>query len=221
MDFVKRLGVRGSIWRYGREAINDDRENNPFYDRSEEERIAITMASISERRTVLERWAVLADTEANPWSARAAMAAELLADEAGVTDLGCGTMNLERYLHTGQSYIPIDVVARDARTIVCDFNREMPPQTSASAAACLGLIEYLHKPDDFMRVLRGQYKTAVVSYCVADAPEAPQKRREHAWVNDFDTAGVEALFLATGWNSTECRWIDKIQRLWRLNSANA
>ena len=192
----------------------------PFYDRSEAERIAITMAAISEGRTVLERWAVLADPEANPWSERAAMAAKLLADEADVVDLGCGTMNLERHLRPGQAYIPMDVVARDARTIICDFNRELPPPTSASAAACLGLLEYLHKPHEFMSTLSRQYKSVVVSYCVVDAPEALQKRREHAWVNDFDTARLEELFAAAGWTTMDCRWIDSWQRLWRLNSTH-
>ena len=192
----------------------------PFYVRSEAERIEITSKAIAEQRTVLERWSVLADPEANRWTLRAALAADWLVDKSGVADLGCGTMNLERHLSPDKAYVPIDVVARDARTIVCDFNQETPPPTSASAAACLGLLEYLHKPYDFMTILSGQYRLAVVSYSVTDAPEASRNRREHAWVNDFDTEGMEALFRETGWTITGCRWIDGVQRLWRLRACS-
>lgn len=187
-----------------------------FYDRSEAERVAITVAAIEEGRTVMERWSVLGDTEANPWSARAALAAEWLVGEAAVVDLGCGTMNLERYLAPGQVYIPVDVVARDGRTLVCDFNREPPPKTQASAAVCLGLIEYILQPSAFMVELRRLYKSVVISYCTTDAPQAPPLRREHAWVNDFDTAGLEAMFREAGWSVEERRKVDDVQLLFRL-----
>ena len=187
-----------------------------FYDRPEAERVSITLAAMNEGRTVLERWAALTPVEAAPWRARAAMAAEWLAQENGVADLGCGMMELEHHLRAEQAYFPMDVVSRDARTIVCDFNHETPPQTPASAAACLGLLEYLYKPLDLMILLRSQYRSAVVSYCITDSREPPPNRRHNAWVNDFDRDGIEALFLQGGWSIVESREIDALQRLWRL-----
>ncbi|WP_156967606.1 hypothetical protein [Methylosinus sp. PW1] len=189
----------------------------PFYDRSEAERTAITKEAIDENRTVMERWAALTAAEAEPWSARAAMAAVWLADECSVADLGCATMTLERYLKPKQKYIPVDVVARDHRTVVCDFNLEAPPPTPAIAAACLGLIEYIHTPTNFMALIGAQYQTTVVSYCVTDAPAAPQNRRANAWVNDFDTASIEGIFHKTGWTISQSRWVDDLQRIWLLH----
>ena len=191
-----------------------------FYDRSEDERTTITLSTINEGRTLFERWTALTTSEAASWNLRAVAAAKWLDDEAGVADLGCGTMHLERYLRPDQIYIPVDVVARDSRTIVCDFNREALPPTPF-AAACLGLIEYLHKPQEFLSILSAQYKVAVVSYCVTDAPGAFQNRRAHGWVNDFNTAGCEAVFRESGWAILDRRWIDDLQLIWRLGSQHA
>lgn len=188
----------------------------PFYEFSREQRVAMTEAAISGRSTVMARWSALDVAEASPWSLRAEIAAALLADQASVADFGCATMTLEKLLRPDQLYVPIDVVARDARTMVCDFNREPPPPTAANAAACLGLIEYLHAPDVFLARLREHYRVAVVSYCVTDAPQAPSNRREHAWVNDFDTAGIGNLVVGAGWRIEESREVDAIQRIWRL-----
>ncbi len=192
----------------------------PFYERSEAERVAMTLEAIRQGRTVFERWGALAQPEAADWNARAALAAEWLGDQTSIADLGCGTMTLERYLRPDQIYIPVDVVARDHRTIVCDLNREVPPATAAGSAACLGLIEYLHRPKEVLGNLGLHYGAMVVSYCVTDAPEPLHNRRAHAWVNDFDTAGLENLFREAGWAVTKSGWIDKVQRLWLLGSVN-
>lgn len=190
----------------------------PFYDRSEAERIALTLSAIESRRTMTERWQALGEDESAPWNARAAKAAGWLAGAGAVADLGCGTMILERHLAPDQGYVPVDVVARDARTVVCDFNREPLPPLPATAAACLGLLEYLFEPGDFLGRLAGRFGRAVVSYCVTDAPGAPRQRREHAWVNDLDASGLEALLLRAGWTIEERCPVGELQLLWRLRA---
>lgn len=187
-----------------------------FYDRSEEERTRITEDAIAEGRTVLERWSALGETEAGPWNGRAALAARYLSAETGVADMGCGVMGLKAHLREEQAYFPVDVVARDERTVVCDFNRQPPPQLPASAAACLGLIEYLLRPDDFLAALGQHYASLTMSYCVTDAPSALPNRRAHAWVNDFDTPTLERMIARTGWTIADRCDVDGMQRLWWL-----
>lgn len=193
----------------------------PFYDRSEEDRVALTEKAMAEQRTVLERWRALADPEAEGWNARAALAAAWLTQQDSVLDLGCGTMTLERYLQAGTRYYPSDVAVRDARTIVVDYNVQPPPHVDAKAVAILGVLEYLFDPLSFLRALSAQYSICVVSYCVTDAPKPLTPRRSHAWVNDFDRAGIEHLFELASWDIHKFQMIDDLQGLWRLHHAPA
>ena len=191
----------------------------PFYQRSLEERLALTAAAIREKRTLIERWTALEAAEARPWSRRAAFAAEYLRDQPAVADFGCGTMTLAALLQPHQRYIPLDLVARDPRTLICDLNLQPPPETGATAAAFLGLVEYLHDPLSVLQRLSRQYRVLVVSYCTTDSPKAPPNRREHAWVNDFSDAEMQTLFRQSGWIVDAERRIDNMQKIWRLVSA--
>lgn len=188
-----------------------------FYNLTEAQRIARTETAAAEKRTLHERWAALGNLEAAAWSERAAMAAEYLKGSSAIVDLGCGTMILERYLRReGIRYLPVDVCKRDDRTIVCDFNIDPVPATSAEAAACLGLLEYLYDVPAFMKALHGLYKTCVVSYCITDAPEPLQPRKSHAWVNDFDRVSMTAILEDAGWRVEWWQPVDKIQVMWLL-----
>lgn len=189
-----------------------------FYDLSEEQRIALTERAVAERRTVHERWTALGGGESEPWNARAALAAEFLQGCASVVDLGCGMMSLERYLQKGTAYIPVDVVARDHRTVVCDLNIDKIPQLEAQAVACLGLVEYILEPHDFLSSLSKIYGQAVISYCITDAPTPLEPRRSHAWVNDFSRAQIEAAFGDTGWLIERAQPVDNIQIIWRVRT---
>lgn len=181
-----------------------------FYDLSEEERIELTRKAMAERRTVIERWSALEQAEAAPWSERAAVASELLAGCASVADLGCGTMTLKRHLTPGTRYVPVDVVARDAETVVVDLNREPLPALGVDGTAALGLLEYLFDIPALFRRLSG---VVVTTYNPVDLGHVD--RRRHAWVNDYETAELEALFGEAGWSIAERRTLGG-QRIWKL-----
>jgi tetratricopeptide (TPR) repeat protein len=192
----------------------------PFYELSEQARIALTEQAISTKATLASRWAALAPPEADGWSQRAAGAAQLLAPYSSVADIGCGVMTLERHLGEGVRYVPVDVVRRDDRTRVCDLNAQPLPQLDAEAAACLGLLEYLFDPEGFLRNLRGQCRACVVSYNPVDANHAAiSQRRAHGWVNDFSASQLEVLFAVAGWKVDSVQKMDDGQSLWRLTSA--
>jgi hypothetical protein len=130
-----------------------------------------------------DRWSGLTWIEARTWRKRSKSAAQKLVGQSGVADMGCGWMTLERYLSAQTKYVPVDLVARDRRTIVRDFNKEPPPATGMPAVACLGLLGYLHRPDLFMSALAGLHQLAVVSYKVADADPSGLDRQSEALVN--------------------------------------
>jgi hypothetical protein len=99
-----------------------------FLTLSEDKRIELTATAIANGKTLIERWTALNTSESNPWSQRASLAAEFIGNPYGVVDMGAGTMTLERYIPTSVRYYPVDVVQRDARTLVCDFNIEQAPR---------------------------------------------------------------------------------------------
>jgi len=190
-----------------------------FYDISNSERIAMTNTAIAARQTLTERWRALDRSEADPWSERAAQAARLLAGLKTIVDFGCGTMTLERYLDKDVVYRPVDVVARDQRTIVCDFNTEPLPNVDADGAACLGVIEYLFDVRTFLTRLAKFYPVAAVSYCVASEDGAVDARRANAWVNDLTRPEIEALFSDVGFEIQCSVDVGAGQILWLLRSA--
>lgn len=145
------------------------------------------------------------------------MAAQALGPVSGVADMGCGWMTLERHLVPGTRYVPVDLVARDARTVICDFAVAPPPATGVPAAACLGLLGYLRDPGGFLRALGEGYERAVVSYKIADATVRLADRQAIGYFHDFSSGDMERLFRATGW-SVERRLPDPdpVQAMWVL-----
>lgn len=104
-------------------------------------------------------WGALQTT----WERRSVMAAEWLQDARIVADAGCGLMTLEALLAPSTTYIPMDVVARDGRTIVFDFNREPIPVVTCDAMVMLGVLEYSDDVASIFSQLR-QFPRVVFSY---------------------------------------------------------
>jgi hypothetical protein len=187
-----------------------------FYDLDIEDRIALTEDAIENKATMMCRWENLYSERASGWDRRAAIAAGLLADCPSVADMGCGHMSLERYLAPTTSYLPVDVVRRDERTIIVDFNHAPPPLLAAHAAACLGLLEYLHDVEGFLGNLHAGYQILVLSYNPVRDHNLLKQRRAHAWVNDHSVDQMEALFEASNWTAAEAVSLDGHQMLWKL-----
>ena len=188
----------------------------PFYERSLEERLALTETVIREKRTLVERWIALDNTESSRWNRRAAIAATYLRGQPAVADIGCGTMILRAHLQSDQNYFPLDDIPRNSFTVVCDLNNVMPPETGATAAAMLGVIEYLHDPASVLLHLSKQYMVLVVSYCFTDGPGAPANRREHGWVNDHSNREIVELFRNTGWSVMDQTVVNGWEYIWQL-----
>jgi tetratricopeptide (TPR) repeat protein len=171
--------------------------------------------AIAGRTTDLARWSDPRQLEPM-WERRAALAADHLPAGAAVLDLGCGAMTLERHLPFGCGYLPVDVVARDARTRVCDFNRDpLPPAAGAAAVAVLGVLEYVFDVDAFLRQLGAYRLPVVLSYCPADF--APGLDRESlGWVNRLTRRDLLDALRDAGLHVRAERRIDDLQLLLAL-----
>ncbi|MBS1229384.1 MAG: hypothetical protein H6R17_2661 [Proteobacteria bacterium] len=164
---------------------------------------------IVEQRTDVLRWSDREQLEP-AWNARAKLVSQFIPAGARVFDIGCGAMALEGFLPKTCSYVPCDVVARDARTIVCDLNAEPLP---AAAAECdritmLGVLEYLYEPAKFLQQLREIGKPAILSYCPVDWT-GHLDRRALGWVNDLSLNELDCTFQSAG---LFCRRADRIDQ---------
>jgi hypothetical protein len=144
----------------------------------------------------MERWAAMQPDFGDPWEGRAALAGGWLAEANTIADLGCGTMNLERYLRAGQTYIPVDLTARDERTLILDLNRpsDLDRLPGADACALLGVLEYSYLPDALLEAVRRAYRQVVLTFNVRLDDQGLDARLEHGWINHYSSDEIAALF---------------------------
>ncbi|HWT06155.1 MAG TPA: hypothetical protein VN224_10395, partial [Xanthomonadales bacterium] len=187
--------------------------DDAFYALSLDERRALTLHAIATGTPLLVRWSTMSASAPEAWQARAAVAAELLRDARCIVDLGCGGMTLERYLAPGQRYVPVDLVARDDRTIVVDVEKDELPAIGADACALLGVLPYLFDPRAVLEKARASFGRAVVSYNVTLDMDV---RLGNGWVNHFDYDGVLRLMRGAGFTVVRERLVDTLHYVFEL-----
>lgn len=137
---------------------------------------------ITQRQTDVARWSDPDQLE-EFWAKRAEAAASMIAPGSTVLDLGCGAMDLEKLLPQGCRYIPCDVVMRDERTLICDFNNgAFPPGNEATVITVLGVLEYIYEPERFIKTLSAYKLPVIMSYNPTDSGLYPD-RGGLGWVN--------------------------------------
>ena len=132
--------------------------------------------------TDLARWSDSHNLKES-WNPRAKLAADFIPAGATVLDLGCGAMALETFLPYGSTYLPCDLVKRDGRTIVCNFNEEsLPSKSDATHVVTLGVLEYIHDWQGFLRQLCAFRVPVIFSYHPIDYTQQ-MDRAALGWVN--------------------------------------
>lgn len=152
------------------------------------------------------------------WEDRAQIAAQFVPAGSRVLDLGCGNMALQRFLPYGCSYQGCDLVARDARTIVCDFNAGQFPTEAANNAdivVILGVLEYIHDVEAFFTHLRSTNHDVVLSYCATDL-SGPADRASLGWKTNFSFLDLAELVDRHGFRIACSTPADTMQVLMRL-----
>lgn len=173
---------------------------------------------LEEHKTDMERWK---DQESlhELWGRRSELASRWVPPGARVLDLGCGAMSLEQHLPSGCEYIPVDLVARDERTIVCDFNHQpLPSCPRATHISVLGVLEYVFKPEEFLRCLRAMGLPVILSYCYREFTSR-WDRPEMGVANAYDQEQLETLLQRSGFALRRRQRIDVQQTLLYLEPA--
>jgi len=162
-----------------------------------------------------ENWAAL-NTK---WEGRTQLAAEWLRDERAVADIGCGLMSLERFLPASTTYIPMDVVRRDERTIVFDQNKDLIPKVDCDAAVVLGVLEYAHDISFVLEQLR-QFPKILLSYNHISINDLLWKlglrTKRVTWSNRYTRRSFAALLKSSGLRIVRQRPIRIGERLYEV-----
>jgi len=163
------------------------------------DRAAITREARQKFEPVMILWSDFGEQ----WPVRATAAASWLAEASSVTDLGCGTMSLERYLRPEQRYVPVDLLPRDERTLVLDLNKSLDIERLPASESCavLGVFEYSYAPDELVAMLRRRYRQVVTTFNML-GDETIAWRIEQGWVNHFTRDEFIELFARHGFGAT-------------------
>jgi hypothetical protein len=170
--------------------------------------------------------------ESRAWEERSERAVRLWREHGGagnghtsVADLGAGNERLrrvlERELDRPVEYHAFDLHPQQASTARLDVRTSLPVRRF-DAVFCLGVIEYLEDPSDFLRRLAGIGDEVVTSYVVSDSPDrlTPTERRARGWLSDHTRASFEALAADAGLRPVAFESIDRDRTglwLWRTD----
>ena len=210
-DVDRANGVRGPVTvRAGDETDRTD----AFHALPAEQRRALTLRCIEQRTPLLMRWERTCRSWTE-WSKRAALCADWLCTARTVADIGCGSMTLERYLAPWQRYVPVDLVARDARTIVLDLEKGDLSPVAAEAGTVLGVLEYLFDVPAALAKLRSAFPRTIVSYNVCCGGDT-DRRLENGWVNHLGYDELQHTFAAAAFTVARERLIDGEEYLFEL-----
>jgi hypothetical protein len=169
------------------------------------------------QKTDMGRWSNPESLEA-AWDGRAEIAAQFIPAGARVLDLGCGKMALRRFLPHGCIYRGCDIVAREADTVVCDFNRGEFPREAAGEAdiiTMLGVLEYIPDADAFFAKLRATQRPLVMSYSATELTSSID-RPSLGWLTHFSFLDLAQLFDRHGFQITASTPVGPTQILMRL-----
>jgi len=129
------------------------------------------------------------------WKKRITIMASNINIPGIVADFGCGLMWLEVLLNQENSYLPIDYIARDVRTLVIDLNVDPVPELNAEIAFLSGVLEYVKDVNNFVDQLTSRgFKKIILSYCTYEKFSDVNNRISLNWVSHESIFSILSLF---------------------------
>jgi len=129
------------------------------------------------------------------WKMRITVMASYIDISGVVADFGCGLMWLEPLLNQSNSYLPIDYIARDSRTLVLDLNVDQIPDLNVDIAFLSGILEYIKDVNAFINQLTNRnFKKIILSYCTLEKFNNINSRISLNWVSHISIFEILLLF---------------------------
>ncbi len=129
------------------------------------------------------------------WKNRIAVMASYINVSGTVADFGSGLMWLEPLLKSKNSYLPIDYVSRDSRTLVVNLNVDLIPEMNAEIAFLSGVLEYIEDVNNFIdQLINRNFKKVILSYCTLEKFNNLNSRISLNWVSHKSVFEILYLF---------------------------
>ena len=161
----------------------------------------------------LSRWAHIKNYPLE-WAERTNLLAEWIPARSRVLEFGAGRQVLRDRLPEGCTYLPADLVKRNAETLIYDLNRRpFSPLPECDVVVLSGVLEYLNDLDQVAAHLATLCSRVVTSYAAIDIPQNARRvdRRAAGWFNDFTGDEVRAIFERNGFETTASRnWSSQV-----------
>lgn len=118
-----------------------------------------------------------------------------LASISSLMDLGAGGQHVKQYLPDTVRYIPVDYKQREycMETIICDFNAGEFPTCQADVVYCSGILEYIEKPEEWIRKICSCCGSVVLAYNVV-ATETIAEREGNGWICHLTDEELVGMF---------------------------
>lgn len=147
-------------------------------------------------RTQVAKWQKVAQSGPPTWDERNDIISRNIPAGSSVIDLGSGAQTLRGKLAAGCTYQPCDVVQSSPDILLCDFNRDLYPETNRAYdyVVCSGVLEYIWKPDRFLARLPELGHKILLSYNPRMDGEAVFDRLAKNWVNHLTRQSLEKEF---------------------------
>lgn len=135
------------------------------------------------QKSDIKKWGNL-NNHSTKWSGRSELMSKYINDGESVFEFGAGRCHLKAMLPPNCSYIPSDIVEREHKTFVCDFNhRPLPEFPKTDVAFFSGVLEYVHDLDTFLPAIKKSFKKVITSYADTDTSKNRSSRTRHGWFN--------------------------------------
>ncbi len=133
------------------------------------------------------------------WEARTKSLATFIPQGRSVIEFGAGRRTLKKYLDPHAQYTPCDFVDRGEGTLIVDLNKPLPVFPKHDIAVFGGVLEYVIDVPELVSHLAKYFDVVIASYVPNEAVPRKIIRRSWGWVNDYNQAQFEKIFLQNGY----------------------
>lgn len=118
-------------------------------------------------------------------------------DILSVADLGCGNMDLRKYIKEGVRYIPVDYFPHNEETIICDLDSGKYPDIKVDCMVMGAILEHIRDYESLVKwVCENSEKEIILSYTPIEYLDDINTRKKHGCKNHLSVDELIRLFEA-------------------------
>lgn len=141
------------------------------------------------------QWSSTAEFD-EAWKRRIEVMARHIKGSGTVADFGCGMMWLKPLLPPSNTYLGVDCLPRDEKTIVLDLNVDSLNSVVADIAFLSGVLEYIADVPGFVSKIKARnFRQIILSYCTLEKHPDMAARLNCNWLSHESIFQLLACFL--------------------------